>query len=365
MLKNNRQRSKNGKRTRRNKNKNKQTNKKAKVQYAKSIIPTTNFHLTGCAKDYISCLSNPFRNISPLPCIPDLISLPSNKFQVRVMSSVITNAAGQAQVGVFPFNSVVNDRVCIYGNTNAWVPVGSNSFEFNSALVGVTTSFSNSPYNVALFNNRYIQARLVGLGVKVRYAGTELNRGGNIILYRSPANIPIITGDTAQLLTYPGSRRVAMDRKFYSIAYVPDDPDFLGYQELSNLNGGAANALNPGASLVCVIEGAQPKQTFEIEMVGYWEMIGSLIGSSNTTFTKSHSDLVGLAAAMSALPTKISKKSPEAQESSMIGKAGQYLLTGTSYALGAVVPSAVGAVVKAGIGMYNENQRRIAFDSPD
>lgn len=264
------------------------------------------------------------------------------------MTTGTTNANGLCQIGLYPFNSLVNDRVCVYGSTNAFTPPAGLDFNYTIAALGNIGSFSNSPYASAVFAENFVQARLVGMGIKVRYAGTELNRAGTIVMYRSQSNIPLLSGTEAQLLRDPLSRRVSMERKFYSVSYVPDDPDFLGYLTLKELTASAITSANdPGASIILLIKGAQSNQQFEIEAVGYWEMIGSLIGSSNTTFTKSHSDILGLGAAIGSLPSKISQKSSEALESSILKKAGQYLLTGTSYVVGAALPPLLGSVAKA------------------
>lgn len=309
-----------------------------------------------CSRDYMSCLTNPYRSISPLPCIPDIISLPSNKFRSRSIGTFVTNASGQGGIGVNPFRTLSNSSAAYYASTSTWAPPVGDDFTF-AAGTNTAAGFMSTSYNLVQLQQDFIQLRLVGCGVKVRYAGTELNRAGRITSYRSPSNTSIVSGTINQLLSIPSTRKFPMLRVWRSVTYVPDDPDFLGYQTVAELF--AKQNFNQG-TLLHIIDGAPPNTSFDYEISAYWEMIGA-INFSNTNFTSSHSDPVGLGAAISAVPLKISERSPEQQEKKGIYDLGLEVLSTASH----VVYKAGSAYLQSALLSYgNEEKKLIAGAGP-
>ena len=174
--------------------------------------------------------------------------------------------------------------------------------------VGSSDVVCAGPYTTAQLSAVPTQLRLVGCGVKVKYAGTELARAGRLILYRAQANNGITNGTISQLMSVPLTRKSSVVKEWKSVCYVPDDPDFLGYQTYA-----ALQAANPTTSkvLMMIVAGAPPKTTFDYEVSAYWEMIGSINSNVYGNYTKSHSDINAMGSAIASLPTKISEKPPE------------------------------------------------------
>jgi hypothetical protein len=170
--------------------------------------------------------------------------------------------------------------------------------------------------------------RLVGCGVKVRYAGTVLALAGRCTTFRAPANRGFTSGTIADLLAIPTTRKNEMKRVYRSVTYVPDDPDFLGYSTAVELN--TASPVNQPV-LIHVIDGAPPNTSFDYEVSAYWEMIGSTNVDTQSTFTKSHSDVTAMGAAIASLPVKIPGSSPEIQEQKGLMDLGNEILNTASH----------------------------------
>ena len=168
-------------------------NTKRKVNRRQTRLPEVIPIVSKCGRDYLSVLTNPFRAISPLPCIPDVIALPSNKFRTRSIGTFETNDSGQGQIGVNPYRTAANDDLgAVNYSTTAIVMAGVNDFNFTA--VGSSDVVCAGPYTTAQLSAVPTQLRLVGCGVKVKYAGTELARAGRLILYRAQANNGITNG---------------------------------------------------------------------------------------------------------------------------------------------------------------------------
>lgn len=287
--------------------------------------------ITECTKGYLAARMNPCRTISPLPCIPDVIVIPSNKFRTRALGAFVTNAAGQGLIGVAPYRTYRNNSAGANDYpvwTSSLIYAPSLGADFGLAVLNAPTGVNmTGPYSIADLNVQSTQLRLVGCGVQVYYEGTVFNKGGRMCLYRSPANIGIQSGTINTLMAIPATRVTPITTEWRGVVYEPDDPDFLGYQQTATLE--AAN-VDRTAVLLIVVTGLPVSTSFEFEVSSYWEMIGSLtIG--NTNYTKAHSDVVGMSAVNSIQPTKISDKPMAQTEKKGLADLGQEIVSGLSH----------------------------------
>jgi len=145
--------------------------------------------------------------------------------------------------------------------------------------------------------------RLVGMGVRARYTGTELNRGGTMILARATRQGPVgFNTDGYQyqtLLDDQLSNQFPVSRTWRTIAWNPrtaQEYDFLkgasDWYPASTLAATYGADPLPGPDMIIAVSGGVVGNSFDYEIIGYYEYIGTDLDN----VSKSESDLVGLSA---------------------------------------------------------------------
>jgi len=322
------------------------------------------YQLSNCARNYLHALTNPFVQIngSDLPCIPDHIVLPSNKVQVTARGTFTVGTSGFGFVAADPYVGINNAGE--FAGTTSSFPVlytgATYTFPYvdidvsgDAPAVGVFGANTNSPFNAAgpLLTS---QMRVVGCGLRVRYSGTELYRGGTLALYRSQDNAsPPTNPSLANLLQTPLSAMVPVTRGWHSVCYAPASLDDVSYRNFNSAYNANATGISH-YSLIIAVQGPAvhtTQQTFDFEYVAYYEQIGASLQLS-----PSHSDPVGVGAiqavtAMARLPDK----PPEQNEQTFLSKIGQYLANGISgiadKAVSAAGNYAIRSLMKTGVQM--------------
>jgi len=234
-----------------------------------------------CSIRYMKALLDPWgsRNEEELPCVPDIYDFPTAKFYTRAKGLFVTStAAGGGGFGfiiAMPLN-ISNDLVKVQTSNltyAAFSPGGGGSTNITN---------SQSPY----INAAAPSYRCVAEGLRIRYTGTELARGGRILLAKTPTSADSFVGLTYdQIASRTTTDSVPVDRKWHGVVFIPGVPNDYGF----------FNANNTVFRECILVQAADPTVSlpFEWELVSYYETIPS--GGDNTLGqTRSHSDLPGL-----------------------------------------------------------------------
>lgn len=166
----------------------------------------------------MASLLDPFRS-SAAVCVPDYPTVPSRKMYVYSRGFCETGTAGFGFVLVNPFRAVASDVDCVFYSNNAYTGTLTSA----TAGVGVVAARSNSDYvNTDLaatsVAGRY---RIVSAGLRLRYAGTELNRGGVAVGYQQTMHRALDGLSFQQFDTAPSSRRFRPDQKWLNVTFCP------------------------------------------------------------------------------------------------------------------------------------------------
>jgi len=266
--------------------------------------------ISECTQNYMKAIASPFGDFSEPPCIPDQISIPSFKFSAVSRGGFSAGTNGVGWISVDPWKLAYNNGGPIT-NFN-WAPVtftlptyalpGYNWTVAGGAFnTGVAYANGNSQFTTAALglNNPVLsQYRLVGCGLRVMYSGTELNRGGRLILYRSRGSQDIghsgAIGPT-DLLQDTSFTQEQVTRSWKYITYVPDSPDLIGYEPYTRYVAALGGADH--YTLLAYVDGCTPGSSFQLEVIGLFEIIGSYMPT-----TASHADPVGMGAVISSVP---------------------------------------------------------------
>lgn len=276
-----------------------------------------------CTLEYASALVNPFDARQVMPCIPDNIVLPSQKYQTKSRGVFSTGTNGKGFVIFDPFAMAWFDGTITGATTNApivyttsayasaaynWLPAGG------FPLAGTAVANSNSPYTKALLADaaRHIQMRLVAAGIRISYTGSNFRNQGRVILGKYAGNTTIVDGlQAADFLQDNYTTITPISRKSEYVFYTPDDQTFLGYHPAVNYSGVDHHGM------FILIDGGDidVPQSWLFEAVAYFELTGS-----GLTLSPSHSDIQNMGHVLENLPVKNPTASPKRVEASVFSK---------------------------------------------
>jgi hypothetical protein len=322
--KNPRKRKRGGRRPPRNKRPRKRA--RMAVSEAKSVI-----HFSECAVDYLRALIDPFGDFMQPPCIPDMISIPSFKYNSRTRGVMYIGTSGYGFVSYDPFTAAVNDcsqaDACLNTSTAAWAGSSFNAAPDGTTVVATnSTSMFNTAGLASTTTNGGAQIRLVGGAVRITYTGTTLNQGGTVLILRFPSNINL-TPTYGQVINFRQTTVTPVTRKELSVNYMPDTVSYISYQSFptsyTTAGGGTTHK-----SIGFMVTGV-PGITFQVEAVSHFELIGSTY-----TQSPSHTDPSGFGAAMQAAQTtEPSEANSFVQFKSALGRMASQFVEGSSQIL--------------------------------
>jgi hypothetical protein len=228
--------------------------------------------LSPCVVNYLAAIGDPFTVPTSPPCIPIPPCLPSMKLTTWCKGSFSTSTTTFVGfIFVDPKLGVVRSNAFGYASTGA-----SASSAFSTGA-GIDPIYTNSPYDAVDFNSTdddKAEYRLVASGLRIKYTGTELNRGGTIVGIVHPNRKDILGMTNSGVLSYAGQDPFSNDssRPWYSLCWSPEDHDDFDY---------AGEPLTDGNRCMGFMVNA-PSATsllFSYEFFGHYELVGSNIAN--------------------------------------------------------------------------------------
>jgi len=245
--------------------------------------------LAPCSRDYFHALVDPFSyytSTRPAPCYPDLLDTPSLKLGFRARGVIDIPATGWAFIVANPFYPISGSG-STYPNAAAVVTNASYSslaFPISSTVTsGNATTFTlgNSPYSFGDIPNY----RPVALGMRVRYTGTELNRGGRIIPVFFPTGRSLAGVVPNDLLANDNVHSEPVDRRWHGTFWRPTITQDTIYRTVSESLSGSSTGI--------AVSGIPGTAQYEYEIVWYMEYLPTT-SHPLSSLSKSDSDLTGL-----------------------------------------------------------------------
>jgi hypothetical protein len=322
--------------------------------------------LSQCARLYLRALYNPLGDFPHPPCIPDGVTIPSYKFATRVRGQIDIGTEGTGFLAFCPLAGVTDTGIANsdlpgsvpgtnFPTSGLYAPVITSNTAYNSVDFKPATIhdyaehtqrfYAQSPVSVnslQVMNNNVRQYRLVGGGVTISYVGTEIDRGGQVVLWTNTSAHPSWDDlSLAQLLLEPMSVRAKATRNAESVSYLPVLTTDLQYGTMSSwcYPDDTLEINAPRITNIIFITGAKPGSSWTFDCALHFEMLGTGIPR-----TQSHNDPVGYAVVSATHPTIMSTDSPERQERTALQKGLDILHTVVSHPLASKVASLVGGV---------------------
>jgi hypothetical protein len=279
-----------------------------------SIIPKQVIALSPCAHLYARSLIDPWslvdgRGVDELPCVPTFPNQKTRKYTAYIKTMVTVGASGNGALALAPrrlannYDTTNDTAAPLMYTSDATVAFGTAfpTVDSQSALSGgLTATNYNSDYDTSQAVQEAYICRLVCAGVRVRYAGTELNRGGNIHGYVDPSHTSVSTLTVDQISQRESYYRCQNVREWCTIVYSPLfmdqlelQPDFL-YRD----DGEVPDSSNLDSHFMgFVFTGMVAASTFEVEVVASFEIQGPAVRGQ----TRSTADTVGMQAVLNTV----------------------------------------------------------------
>jgi hypothetical protein len=311
-------------------------------------------HLSMCAEHYARSLVNPYSG--PLPCVPCYPPVKSRKVRLfskgRFYTASGGNTPGFGWIMADPAQAAAKDAICVSASLASFT--GSQMGVSNVNGATVTSSSSNSDYTASQigFANGKASYRVVSAGLRVKYSGTILNAGGDIVGLQEPTHDTLNTYDTAGMEADDEAKKFAIKSdRWYNILYRPvrtQEKDFheaitVGQDDLSNIG--------QHFYMGFAINSATPNQPFDYEFYVNMEFSGRDVRGA----TRSHSDPVGFEGVTMAIANskhrlpRESTANSDGPEKGFLSEVGDFIIGAISW-VGNAIGIGVGAFEK-GVGM--------------
>lgn len=259
-----------------------------RTEVAKSST-TKAFPLSDGALRYVAAVYDP-RDVNEEPFIPTQVQL-SAKRHYFARGSFSTGATG---VGFIIANlSWTNDTPQVLVTTAASVGGVATAL---SAFTGTSSVANNSEFVAASFGSgaALLQGRTVGCAIYVKYADTELKRGGDMILFEEPNHNDISAYTYNSILGFPTARRVTISNKWQHVCYSPNS---MAETNFVPNRGGLWNGSSLPWMLAVPITSAGAPCSFDFAVDSWVEIAGATVRGQ----TMSYNDPVGYGVVQSGM----------------------------------------------------------------
>jgi len=225
-----------------------------------------------------------------LPCVPTFPSIKSRRHKIFIRTSASTGAFTNFQV-MFAPRRISNNYPITFGD---FPPLfvsngtGDPGLSFNdmidirgTPISGVFTGYNwNSDYTVAAITPLNT-IRVVCAGLRIRYAGSEVNMAGIVHAVEEPNHFTLNGASLAYVSNYESYFRCPVSKKWCTLTYNPVDPEEYEYQkdaaEDPSLVGSLLTYRMNHHYMGFIVQGVTPQSLFEIECVAIIEVVGSNI----------------------------------------------------------------------------------------
>lgn len=241
--------------------------------------------IADCTFRYAEVLTNPFRAMERsirAPCVPDSMVFPSVKHVFVCRGSMTTSSGGLGFVALDPYGISDSTGGVHYSNAAS---SGSGPFDSWGSLSHVP--FAQVPWTSGDYAGGGIRTRVVGAGLRIRYADRAVDRGGTAYAARQPMNGNILGRSLPNLAGQPWARYFPIDRDYLTVTWKPVDPEDASFRRTAGVS------TPTDAPLIIALDSASPNTVFYWEAVIYVETVGA---KSASVPTKSESDPVGYGA---------------------------------------------------------------------
>lgn len=269
--------------------------------------------MSSCANHYALAVSNPFHPQAAGACVPTFPARRSQKVSARTIVQVVIGTAGYGWVAMAP--TTIANSYSIY-HTGA--TYGGDHIVCNSTGSVAISGLVNLPYlttdifTSGTLGSAGVSARIVSVGMRSVYTGTNLSMGGMQVAFSHPNHDSIVGWTYSTFTAQKESINLPVTRRPLMITTSAVDPEETTYLDANMLNM-TANTENDakrslyfpfsqgqradgawnveGAPIMGIFYTGEAGNTFQVEIIEHVEYVGT---PTNAASTMSHADLDGM-----------------------------------------------------------------------
>lgn len=279
---------------------------KARVRQRKR---TPRAALHGCGLLYAGALFNP--GSAPLACVPS--QYPTYTATNLVWADItFTVPAAGGFVVADPRIAATNSLACLAASNATYVPSAPGSIDLNNNVSEYVLGKTNAPFtngNIGVAEDQ-VSYRVVGAVLKIRWVGTELERGGTMSCLCDINHDTLNSRTNADMLGQPASRTISVSRRWTTIWNYPvASQDYI--LSITPIAGGQVIGPSFASSFFyymgAYISPASANNSFQARLEMQVEYAGKPVRSSAPT----KSDPIGLSATVQAAVSLVPSDQPE------------------------------------------------------
>lgn len=306
------------------------------------------FKLSKCLLSYARASIDPFDNITELPCIPDVITVPAYRFRTYLEADVQVGVLGVGFAVMSPWKMIMNGNGSVPGVTDFPVVTTTNFYglpyyAWDSATLtaGAVRGWNpQSQLDLGAITVPGFNWRLVAAGMELDYTGVLLDQAGLVTVLQWDAleNIPQLgTGTSIGVLRqHPRSQTCATSREARCyVRYEPTSADNFTYHNEPFYYPPARDYYYP---MGIFVSGATPNTTFRVRAVAFFE-----VQSSTLPAVPSEADPIGFPAFQAARSSHLPTPDPQSDLWSILKKTASNILTSIS-GFAPVIGGAIGSL---------------------
>lgn len=247
---------------------------KPKPSPQRSLVARTNAQLEACEEMYLRALSNPFDPlIRGKVCYPSFPAKQSAKYVATALINVNigTNGVGWLMVDPTPSNS--NNAIYYTDSSYSGTLASVLTTTIGSGVVAATF---NSPTTSSPFIESYAghQFRMIAAGMKFRYTGTNLNKGGSVFALNSPQQVSLNGYPLGSLSASAISREHRVEDIYQAVVVPPSHEEDVEWKDIDQIfpwSDGGGTAAAPISALGFF---GTPGNTFVVKLIVHYEVAG-------------------------------------------------------------------------------------------
>lgn len=232
------------------------------------------FKLGNCAEKYGLSLMDPFEGPADA-CMPVTPAMNSRKMRPFVRGQLSTSSTTG-------FGFLIANMLAFANNVSTAWKSGATYAGSTLAITGtgVTVLTSNSDMASSAFGDGLANYRLVSMGMRVRYRGSELNRGGRVVVLEEPDHAQLVGLTVDQVLAYEKAKEFEVDGKWCTLLFSgPVSPEEYDYQSSTVI----ATISNPYMAIIVEAASATTSVTYDYEIFWNYELIGPTVRGKTTS----------------------------------------------------------------------------------
>lgn len=233
-----------------------------------------------CLGGYAACLADPFE--AQPSCVPIFPSPISRKVKYFNRSSVYAGTNGVGYVLFSPSYGVTSSNSII---TTGDDYTGDTTSTFATSGTGVNASSTNSPLSTASFgaDSDEMKFRLVSAGIRIKWAGTNLNRGGSIRSLVSVNHESVTSHDSYSTLgKYVQTKISDVKDGWVTLTWTPIERSELDFTTIPGVTYNMVMAIHTPAVGTDAI--------FAYECFANYELIGQTVHGKTASYTSEHTE---------------------------------------------------------------------------